>query len=37
MALLSFPPLLPDISAILRGSARQSHPAWSRSGRLENA
>jgi hypothetical protein len=27
MALLWCPPLLPDVSAILRASARQSHPA----------
>jgi hypothetical protein len=26
MALLSFPPLLPDVSVILRALARQSHP-----------
>jgi hypothetical protein len=26
MALLSFPPVLPDVAAILRGLPRQSHP-----------
>jgi hypothetical protein len=31
------PPVLPDVSAILRASARQSHPVFGRLCRLENA
>jgi len=31
------PPVLLDVSAILRASARQSHPVFGRLCRLENA